>query len=134
MERILAVDYGSKIVGIAVSDELNIIARGVTGIQNKGEEFVVSEIKKICQEFNVGKVVVGNPLGLSGRETKQTKAVNKFVKILKSKLNVPIEPLDERLSSALAEKYLLKKGRAKSKEQVDIAAAKILLQDYLNKK
>jgi putative Holliday junction resolvase len=133
MSRILSIDYGEKRIGMAVSDESAVLASGLGSIENKGESFVISEIKKICGENKVGKIVVGRPLGLSGQKTNQTEKVEKFANTLERKVKLPIELVDERFTSVLAKKYILEKGRKRSKEKVDTLSAKILLQDYLDR-
>ena len=133
MSKILSIDYGEKRIGVAISDELKILAGGVSSLENKGINFVISEIKKLCQENRVAKIIIGLPLSLRGKKTDQTKEVEKFVAFFKKKIKMPVELVDERFSSVLAKKYILKRGGRYRKEEIDTLAAKILLQDYLDK-
>src|ERR1051325_4739136 len=86
--RILGIDYGSRRIGIAVSDPLNIIARGVTVIPNSPSK--ISEIKRIALEFGVEKIVVGVPINLKGRSDSMAEEVEEFIRLLASELKVEI--------------------------------------------
>ena len=135
MSRILGLDYGERRIGIALSDPLQIIAKPLTVIDRKKTDYI-SELSKIIVENEIISIVVGLPLTLKGKESKQTKTVLSFIDELQSKLTIPILQIDERLSSIAAEKSLqmqnIKTGYEKGK--VDETAAAIFLQEYLDSK
>ena len=134
MSKILALDYGDKRIGVATSDPTGTIASSLATVENKGVKKVLTTIKDLCQEHSIARIVVGVPYGLSGRETEQTTKTKKFITKLKGALQITVVEVDERFSSALAEKQLADQGRRVSKGEVDAAAAQILLQDYLDRK
>jgi len=127
-KRILAVDYGEKFIGFALSDERKKIAFPYKIIQNKGKKFFLEEIRKICQKEKIEKIIFGLPIGLSGRETKQTQRVKVLVNYLSKKINLPIELVDERMSSKIVQKTFSKKMK-----RIDNLSATIILQSYLEK-
>ena len=134
MVKILALDYGQKRIGVAISDELRIIASSLGFIFNKGEKHSFLEIKNLCQKHDVGKIIVGLPKSLAGGETEQTIKTAVFIAGLKKELAMSVESVDERLTTVMAKKYALAKGRRQRDEDLDSAAACIFLQDYLDKK
>jgi putative Holliday junction resolvase len=132
--RILGIDYGSKRIGIAVSDPLNIIARGVTVIPNSPAK--IGEIKRIAVEFGVEKIVVGVPINLKGRKDAMAEEVEEFIRLLASELNVEIVRQDERFTSRIARQTLLDMNVGKMKRRVkgriDEMASALILQGYLD--
>jgi len=133
MSRILALDYGQKRIGVAISDELGIIASSVGFIANKGKKHFIPEIKDLCQKHSVAKMIVGLPKSLSGDHTQQTVVTEKFIKLLKAELEVTIEDVDERLTSVMAKQFATGKGKRHKDEDIDSAAARVMLQDYLDR-
>ena len=135
MSRILGLDYGERRIGIALSDPLQIIAKPLTVIDRKKTDYIF-QLSKIIVENEIISIVVGLPLTLKGKKSKQTKTVLSFIDELQSKLTIPILQIDERLSSIAAEKSLqmqnIKTGYEKGK--VDETAAAIFLQEYLDSK
>lgn len=133
-KRILGIDYGSKRIGISISDPLNIIAKGLTTIHNTSS--VIMEIKNLLEEYNIDKIVVGKPLTLKGNEGIKADEVNAFIATLKNVLDVEIVEWDERFTSQLAHQTLHEMGvpkrKRQSKEIIDEMAAAIILQSYLN--
>lgn len=123
--RILALDYGTKRIGVAVSDELEMLARDLSVLNLKS---FWKEIKGIVESSGVGLVVVGLPLGLNGEKTAKTIEVEKFAEKLKKKVVCPVEMFDERLSTVMAKKL------TNFEKIVDSIAAKIILQNYLDAK
>ena len=106
MSRILGLDYGERRIGLAVSDPLKIIAKPLTIIDRKKTSDYISEISKIVSAHNITSIVVGLPLTLKGQYSKQTEIVQQFIDRLQIDLQIPIVPIDERLSSVAAEKSL----------------------------
>ena len=132
--RILGIDYGSKRIGIAVSDPLNIIARGVTVVPNSPK--MIGEIKRMAQEFGVEKIVIGIPYNLKGRKDSMAEEVEEFIRLLVSELNVEIIRQDERFTSRVARQTLLDmnvgKMKRRSKGRIDEMASALILQAYLD--
>ena len=134
LSRILGVDYGERRIGLALSDPLQIIAKPLTMIDRVKISDYISLISNIVSEKNITSIVVGLPLTLKGTYSKQTKIVMAFVEQLKLELKIPINCIDERLSSVSAEKLLqmqsIKTGH--NKGLVDETSAAIILQEYLD--
>jgi len=132
--RILAIDYGSSRIGLAMSDPLNIIAQGLKTIPNDSMTF--NEIHKLVKQHNVSQIVVGKPLHLSGRESLQSSKVESFVQQLQKTISVEIVMVDERFTSVMAQQSIramgAKKKQRQNKAKVDEVAAAILLQGYLD--
>lgn len=133
MFRILSIDYGDVRIGLAISDELQIIAKPYKTLENKGKRFVLKEMQKICQEENVGEIVIGKPIMLSGEEGIQVEKVNRFIDFLKSNINVKIVSEDERLTTVEAEKLLNEKDIVNNIDK-DQMSAYYILKSYLSKK
>lgn len=134
MNRILAIDYGEKKIGLALSDPLKIIAKPFRTIENLSIENLLIDLERIICEKNVNEIVVGLPITLKNSFSKQTKVVEKFIEILKDKLKIKIIVVDERLSSIEAKKSLILQNikTGHNKREVDMTAAAIFLQSYLN--
>lgn len=130
MSKILGIDYGSKRIGLALADEEVKIAVPYITLENKGWRENFKELQKIIGEEDIHAVVMGLPLGLSGKETEQTKETRKFFQFLEGVLPIPVILEDERLSSkqvdALAKKIKKRLDR-------DSVAAMLILQTYLDK-
>ena len=134
MARIIALDVGSKRVGVAVSDELGVIAtpRGIVHRQSYNKD--AAAIGDLVEHEAAERVVVGLPTGLSGRATEQTRRAERFAEMLASRLSVPVELWDERLTTVMARR--LRPGATKTPEResesVDAVAAALILQSYLD--
>ncbi|MGB1207259.1 MAG: Holliday junction resolvase RuvX [Chitinophagales bacterium] len=133
MGRILAIDFGKKRTGLAVTDPLQIIA---TGLKTVETEKVLDFLKKYVVQENVECFVVGLPLNLDGTPTDATFASNEFVKKLQKLFpNIPIEREDERYTSKMAARTLVlsgvKKKKRRNKKLLDEVSATIILQSYL---
>jgi len=133
-QRIMALDVGDKRIGIAVSDETNIISTAVDVIERKTLKQDIERIKDFTKEYKIGKIVVGLPLTMKGTKSIQTEKVNKFIDRLGEKINIPVIPFDERLSTVQGERLLIKAdiSRRKRKTLIDKVAAQIILQTYLD--
>jgi putative holliday junction resolvase len=131
--RILGLDYGEKRIGVAVSDEMGMIAQPVAVVvrqnRKKDLESITALVKKYCPE----KIVIGYPIRLDGTEGIQCQKVNRFAAILVSHLQIPVIRWDETFSTKEAEEILMRSymKREKRKEVVDKLAASIILRDYL---
>ena len=133
--RILSIDYGTSRVGFAVSDPLHIIATPLKTIKNKSIQDLLKQIGLIVKEYDIKSIVVGLPLGLNGKETKQTETVKLFSETL-GKNNYKVIFEDERFTTVLAKKELIKQkiSTGKNKSLIDQVSAAFILQNYLDKK
>lgn len=133
MPRILAIDYGKKRSGIAVTDPLKIIATGLTAVNtHELRDF----LKRYMSSEAVEKVIIGLPKNLDGGDTDATAAVRSFIRLFKKDHPaIPLETVDESFTSKLAVQALIESGVKKkdrqNKKVVDEMAATIILQDYL---
>ncbi|WP_132223923.1 Holliday junction resolvase RuvX [Albibacterium bauzanense] len=131
--RIMAFDYGTKRIGIAVTDPLQIIATALTTIHpNESLTF----IKKYIQTEAVEKFIVGSPLQMDGSPSESAPHVNGFVRSLKKNFpDIPVVTIDERFTSKMASAVIaqsgLKKGKRQQKSLVDQISAVIILQSYM---
>ena len=133
MGRLLGVDHGDRRIGLALSDPIPIIASPLKTITVNNRQDAIKEIIAIVEEYSVELVVVGNPIGMSGNDTAQTKHVKKFVDDL-IKFNLNVELIDERLSSVSAKKSLRENSKKYTRDKglVDQTAAAIILQQYID--
>lgn len=134
MGRILGIDFGSKRVGLALSDIGHIIASPYDTFKYKSSSDLMERLVSLIEHLEVKKVVVGFPLGMKGQRTAQTIEVEKFVSDLKKHISIPIDLIDERLSSVEATRSLHRQGFKPSlkKGLIDETAATIFLQTYLD--
>lgn len=136
MPRILAIDYGQKRTGIAVTDELQIIASGLTTIPS---ETAISFLKDYFAKERVMKVLIGEPKQMNGLPSESAEIIEKFVaKFTAAFPEMPIIRVDERFTSKMAFQTMidsgLKKSQRKNKALIDEIAATIMLQDFLTRK
>jgi putative Holliday junction resolvase len=132
--RILALDHGSRRIGVAVSDELKLIAQPLEFIPAEPPAALLARLRELVQEKQVELILVGLPRNLDGSFGPAAQKVQEFVAAMKAALSVPIRTWDERLTSAQANRVLIQGNvrRDKRKEKVDKMAAAILLQSYLD--
>ncbi len=132
--RILGIDYGTKKIGLAISDDTNTIAMPLEVIDY--DDNTIDKIKRIAEENMVKKIVIGLPITLSGNKGKRALQTEEFVEKLKEELEgVEIVEWDERLSTRFSERILNKanvKGRKNKKKVIDKIAATFILQGYLD--
>lgn len=136
MPRILAIDYGIKRTGIAVTDELQIIASGLTTVPS---ETAIVFLKDYFSKEPVAKVLIGEPRQMDGTPSESTAVIEKFVTDFKTAFpEMPVLRVDERFTSKMAFQTMIDSGLKKKQRQnkglVDEIAATILLQDYLTRK
>lgn len=131
--RILALDYGTKRIGVALSDELGWTAQPLETFERRTLDWDIAHIASLINSHEAGKVVLGLPLQLDGREGPAIQAMREFVTILEQGISVPIVLWDERMTTKAAEDLLIAAdvSRKKRKGTVDRVAAAILLQSYL---
>lgn len=135
MAKIIALDYGSKRTGIAETDELQIIASGLTTVATPE---LFSFLKKYLKENEVEAIVLGEPKRLDGSDTHSSEGVRKLKKKLGTDFGKPIHMVDERFTSKMAMQTMidsgLKKKQRQNKALVDEISACIILQSYLESK
>lgn len=122
--KVLAIDYGTKRIGLAISDETQTLARELA-IVSPAEFW--QQISALIREHGISRIVLGLPLNMSGQATLKSEEVQKFSDQLQQRVTVPVEMGDERLSSLMAEQI------AGTDRPIDSLAAQIILQNYLNK-
>lgn len=130
--RFLALDVGSRRIGIAVSDEQGYIASPVGYVRRSGSE--AADLRELVRRWEPLALIVGLPTGLSGREGPQAVEVRTFTDAALRGFGLPVLFWDERLTTTIAERALIAGGtrRAARKEQIDAMAAAVILQDYLD--
>ena len=134
--RILGLDYGSKTVGVAVSDPLLITAQGVEIIRRDSENKIrktYARIEELCREYEVEKIVLGNPKNMNGTDGERAQKSLEFKEALERRTGIPVIMWDERLTTVSADNVMMESGirRENRKEYVDEIAAMIILQNYL---
>jgi len=134
MGRILALDVGEKRIGVAVSDALNTIAQGIETIKRIDTKSVVEKIKGLIKEYGLSKIVVGIPLNMNGTKGTSARSVEGFIRLIQAEIDLSIETVDERLTTAQGERILLEAdiSRKKRKRSIDKIAAQLILQSYLD--
>lgn len=131
--RILALDVGSKTIGLAITDELGITAQGLETIRRRNKRYDLAALHYVLRHYGVGEIVVGLPLRLSGQAGKQAENVAGFARELEAKFKLPVRLWDERLTSAEANR-ILKDSEISIRKRagaVDRLAAVLILQNYL---
>lgn len=132
--RVLAIDHGTKRMGIAVSDEMKMIAQPLEYILAEPFAPFLERLKAILREKEVELIIVGMPRNMDGSYGPAALKVQEFVAALKDAIVTPIQTWDERLTSTQANRFLIEADvrRSRRKEKVDKTAAAILLQSYLD--
>lgn len=135
--RIIGLDYGTKTVGVAVSDALGLTAQGVETITRKEENKLrqtLARIEAIIEEYEVTKIVVGLPKNMNNTLGERAEACKDFADKLERRTGIPVVMWDERLSTVLAEHVLIESGvrRENRKAVIDKIAACVILQGYLD--
>ena len=136
MGRILAIDYGKKRTGIAVSDTLQLIANGLTTVPTVE---LMSFLTDYVSREPVERIIVGLPKQMNNEASENAKRIEPFVRTLRKAMpNIPVEYVDERFTSVVAHRAMLEGGLKKKARQnkalVDEISATIILQDYLESK
>lgn len=131
--RILAVDWGARRIGLALSDPSGVIATGLPTLTVRGRDDALARVANVVREREAERIVVGLPLLLSGERGEAANAATAFAEALAARTGLPVDTYDERLTSALSQRRLqetgVRTGRAKSK--IDQGAAIALLESYL---
>ena len=135
--RIMGLDFGSKTVGVAISDPLLITAQGKEIIRRKEENKLrqtLARIEELVNEYNVERIVVGYPKNMNNTVGERAEKSLEFKDMLEKRLNLPVEMWDERLTTVEANRTLMEVGvrRENRKEYLDELAAIFILQGYLD--
>lgn len=135
----MALDVGTKRIGIAVCDELRLLARGLDTLKRESKRRDFERIAALAQEHEIREIIVGHPVRLGGEKSAQTDKVEQFAAELREKVGVPVQLWDERLTSVEAAEILPKKRstkehiRERQSGAVDRIAAVLILQNYLDR-
>ena len=135
--RIMGLDYGSKTVGVAISDPLEITAQGVEIIRRKDETKLrktYARIEELIQQYDVKEIVVGLPKNMNNTEGERVQLSTEFKEALERRTGLPISMWDERLTTVAADRAMMEAGirREDRGEYVDMIAASLILQGYLD--
>jgi putative Holliday junction resolvase len=132
--RIMALDHGTKRIGVALSDETASIAQPLEFIAAEPLAKFLDRLKEIVKDRQVGEILVGLPRNMNGTYGPAAESARKFAATLRETLSLPVKTWDERLTSAQANRFLIEAGmrREQRKTKVDQSAAAILLQSYLD--
>jgi putative Holliday junction resolvase len=135
VQRIMGLDVGDRTIGVAVSDPLGLTAQGVETIHRTNIKQDISRISELIDKLNVEQILVGLPRSLNNTLGPQAEKVQRFVAQLEKKVSIPIVTVDERFSTAVAERSLLQGdvSRQKRKQVIDKLAAQIILQGHLDR-
>lgn len=135
--RIMGLDFGSKTVGVAISDPLLVTAQSLETITRKSENKLrqtMARIEELIEEYQVDKIVLGLPKNMNGTEGERVEKTKEFQSMLFRRTGIPIEFWDERLTTVAADQVLMESGirREYRKDYVDAVAASLILQGYLD--
>ena len=133
--RVMGIDFGMRHIGVALSDELRIIAKGFETINWNGvdDEWALNRLTEIINEKNVTEIVLGQPKRTDGTESESERKANLFAERLKERVDLPIHLRDERFTTVIASRYLHDTNvKARNQKKViDQVAAEIILQEFL---
>lgn len=137
MKRVLGLDYGTKTVGVAVSDELFLTAQGLETITRKEENKLrktLARIEEIIKEYGVEEIVLGYPKNMDNSVGERGKATEEFRDRLEKRCGIPVVLWDERLTTMESERILMDGGirRENRKSRIDWMAASLILQSYMD--
>ncbi|MBQ1189798.1 MAG: Holliday junction resolvase RuvX [Lachnospiraceae bacterium] len=137
--RIMGLDFGSKTVGVAISDPLLITAQGIEIVRRKEENKLrqtLARIEELIVEYEVEEIVLGMPKNMNATEGVRVELTNEFKEKLERRTGLPVATWDERLTTVAADKAMIEAGirREKRKDYVDMIAATFILQGYLDYK
>jgi putative Holliday junction resolvase len=134
-QRILGIDYGSRRVGLALSDPMGIIAQPIDAVKQSSQ--LIDDLRKIMKRDHVKVIVVGMPLNLKGQAAQTAQEVQLFVEQLRAELQIEVATWDERFTTTIAQQTMITMGTKKKERQqkngrIDSMAAAVMLQNYLD--
>ncbi len=127
----MAIDYGLKRVGVAITDASCTISQPLLTIKPKSESDLIKRLKYLAEENDVGVIILGNPLSLRGEPTEMSNRIEKFLKKLRRAVSAEVMLWDERYVSRYAASKMKSMGISSSKEDIDRVSAAIMLEEYL---
>lgn len=132
--RFMGLDVGKARIGVAVSDENALIARGIATLRRKSRSQDFEALARLVRENEVRHVVVGNPINMDGTVGRESVRMGRFAERLQAVVSVEVSLWDERLSSFAAEQWLIERGDhwSKRKKEIDQLSAVVILQDFLD--
>lgn len=132
----LGIDYGSRRIGMAISDVTGMIARPLDTIHRSVLEDDMKKIEAAIEQFQPEEIVIGLPVSMNGQSSEKTKEVINFIDNMKKSIRIPIVQWDERLTTVISERMLIDSGvrRENRKNVIDKVAAVVILQSYLDSK
>ena len=135
--RIMGLDFGSKTVGVAISDPLFLTAQGIEIVRRKSQgklRQTLARIEELKEEYEVGKIVLGFPKNMNNTEGERVEKTKAFGEMLERRTGLPVHYWDERLTTVAAEQILMESGvrRENRKAVIDKVAAGLILQGYLD--
>lgn len=135
-QRVLAIDYGRKRIGLALSDELGITAQPLPTLMHQNRREDIRRLREICREHGVGRILVGHPVHITGEAGEMADEARRFATRLGKELGVEIELTDERLTTWEAKQTVaeIDTPRRRANASVDSIAAAIMLREHLDKK
>lgn len=129
--KILAIDYGRRRIGLAISDELGVTARPLSTMERKNRRVDLQRLRDLARKNDVGAILVGYPIHMSGKSSEMAEEAARFAVSLRKVLRLPVELRDERLTSWEAQQMAKELDLGK-KADLDSLSAAILLREYLN--
>ena len=132
--RVMALDVGERRIGVALSDPLGLTAQRLTVLNRQGGAAGLEAVRALVSQHDVERIVVGLPLTMRGEQGTQAKRVTAFAEALRRRVAVPVQLLDERLTTVQGERALLEMGtsRRARKRVIDQVAAQLILQHFLD--
>lgn len=133
--RIMGLDVGDKTIGVAMSDLLGLTAQGIEVVARKSLKQDIARLTTLIEQHNVGHIVVGLPRSLSNKLGPQAEKVQEFVAHMNKSIKLPLDYVDERYTTSIAERSLIEvdMSRNKRKQIIDKVAAQIILQSWLDR-
>jgi putative Holliday junction resolvase len=136
--RVLALDYGRKRLGIAISDPLGVTAQPYATWTRRNMKRELARLRNLCREEAISRIVVGRPLQLGGSEGEMALEAGRFAERVRNEVGIPVELVDERLSTwearqTLTENARKSRSRRQKRRQLDEVAAAVILRDYLSR-
>lgn len=128
----LAIDYGRKRFGFALGNRAQRTAIPLLPVERKNHRQILEVIRKLTAEFDIGRIVIGYPLNMDGSPSETCEEVDRFVRFLINKIALPVERVEERLTSFEAEEMLksITSDRSKRKRALDSVSAQVILNNY----
>lgn len=134
MGKLLAIDWGTRKIGLAISDTEQQFAFPYQVLDNEGFDLIVQKLSEICRQEAVKEIIVGLPTSLSGAEKVMAWQVRDFVKQITKKISLPVSLVDERMTTAMARRQLKDKPSVDQKDDIQMESARIILEDVLKQR